>query len=113
GDAHSIEVWRHGELVGGLYGIALGRMFFGESMFSHVTDASKIALVWLARQLAAWDFPLLDGQVGSGHLYRMGARDMARAEFLDIITALQQPPSPPAPWGFTLEVPAAPVHLPA
>src|SRR5699024_6857817 len=62
GDAHSIEVWRRGQPIGGLYGIALGRMFFGESMFSHVADASKIALVWLARQLASWGFPLIDGQ---------------------------------------------------
>src|SRR5699024_10410682 len=99
--------------IGGLYGIALGRMFFGESMFSHAADASKIALVWLARQLAAWQFPLLDGQVGSGHLYRMGARDMPRDEFLRSISALQQQPGPTAPWRFTLDVPADTKHLPA
>lgn len=112
GDAHSIEVWRHGKLIGGLYGIALGRMFFGESMFSQATNGSKIALVWLARQLAAWGFPLIDGQVGSGHLYRMGARDMSRQHFLDTIATLQREPAPRAPWHFTLNVPAAAHHLP-
>src|SRR5699024_5374778 len=105
-------VWRRGQLIGGLYGIALGRMFFGESMFSHAADASKIALVWLARQLADWGFPLIDGQVGSGHLYRMGARDMPRSHFLNRITALQQAAAPVTPWRFTLAVPADARHLP-
>jgi len=112
GHAHSIEVWRHGCLVGGLYGVAIGRMFFGESMFSRVSDASKIALVWLARQLAAWDFPLLDGQVGSGHLYRMGAYDMPRSSFLQHVEKLQHQSAPAAPWRFSIEVPAAAKHLP-
>lgn len=83
GDAHSIEVWRDRRLIGGVYGVVSGPVFFGESMFSRERDASKIALVWLGRQLAAWGFRLLDGQVGSGHLYRMGAFDMPRAEFLE------------------------------
>lgn len=82
GDAHSIEVWRDNQLAGGIYGVTSGPVFFGESMFSRVRDASKIALVWLGRHLAAWGFRLLDGQVGSGHLYRMGAFDMPRTEFL-------------------------------
>lgn len=112
GDAHSVEVWHRGRLAGGLYGIALGRIFFGESMFSHRTNASKIALVWLARQLAAWDFPLIDGQVGSGHLYRMGARDMPRSHFLHRVQKLQREPAPAAPWRFDLDVPCDPAHLP-
>lgn len=112
GAAHSIEVWRHGQLVGGLYGIALGRMFFGESMFSHTTDASKIALVWLARQLAAWGFPLIDGQVGSGHLYRMGAHDIPRTQFVRTITVLQRQPAPALPWRLSVMAPADPIHLP-
>lgn len=112
GDAHSVEVWRGGELIGGLYGIAMGRMFFGESMFSRQTNASKIALIWLARQLASWGFPWIDGQVGSGHLYRMGAHDVPRQHFLDTIATLQQEPAPPAPWHFTLAVPSAATHLP-
>lgn len=113
GDAHSIEVWHHGELIGGLYGIALGHMFFGESMFSRQTDASKIALVWLARQLADWGYPMIDGQVGSGHLYRMGARDLPRSDFLTIIDNLQKGMEPPVPWRFTIDVPASASHLPA
>ena len=112
GDAHSVEVWRRGVLIGGLYGIAVGRMFFGESMFSHGRDASKIALVWLARQLHAWGFPLIDGQVGSPHLYQMGAIDLPRSKFLKIIRNEQHKDGPPSPWQFTLGVPAKAEHLP-
>lgn len=111
GHAHSIEVWRHGALIGGLYGVARGRVFFGESMFSVATDASKLALVWLARQLHDWGYWLLDGQVGSPHLYRMGAIDISRARFLDAIRA-RAPELPVAsPWRFTIDAPAAPRHL--
>ena len=105
GHAHSIEVWRDGRLIGGLYGIALGRLFFGESMFSHARDASKIALVWLGRQLRAWGFPLIDGQVGSAHLYRMGAIDLPRHQFLKIIRAERGQTAPPSPWRFSIDVP--------
>ncbi|MES1946390.1 leucyl/phenylalanyl-tRNA--protein transferase [Salinisphaera sp. C84B14] len=111
GNAHSIEVWRDGMLIGGLYGVAIGRMFFGESMFSRERDASKIALVWLARQLHAWGFPLLDGQVGSGHLYRMGAIDLPRSKFLKIVRQSIDKPAPQAPWRFDIEVPASPQHI--
>ena len=81
GAAHSVEVWLDGELAGGLYGLALGRVFFGESMFSSHTDASKIALVALCRQLQQWDFTLLDCQVSNPHLASMGAVDISRGEF--------------------------------
>jgi leucyl/phenylalanyl-tRNA--protein transferase len=81
GAAHSVEVWLHGALAGGIYGLALGRLFFGESMFSWHTDASKIALVALCRQLQRWDFSLLDCQVRNPHLENMGAVDISRAEF--------------------------------
>lgn len=111
GNAHSIEVWRDGALIGGLYGVAIGRMFFGESMFSRERDASKIALVWLARQLHAWGFPLLDGQVGSGHLYRMGAIDLPRSKFLKIVRQSIDKPAPQGPWRFDIEVPASPQHI--
>ncbi|WP_353220954.1 leucyl/phenylalanyl-tRNA--protein transferase [Salinisphaera sp. S4-8] len=111
GNAHSIEVWREGALIGGLYGVALGRMFFGESMFSRESDASKIALVWLARQLHAWGFPLLDGQVGSEHLYRMGAIDLPRSKFLKRVRHAIEKPGPRGPWQFDIEVPAEPHHL--
>ncbi len=87
GLAHSVEVWRDGELVGGLYGVSLGRMFFGESMFSRVADASKIALVRLARQLAAWEFTLIDCQIMNEHLRSLGARAMPRRQFLSLIAA--------------------------
>lgn len=81
GHAHSIECWQHDTLVGGLYGIALGRVFYGESMFSRVTDASKVALVHLARLLAARNFALIDCQMSTAHLQSMGAREISRADF--------------------------------
>lgn len=85
GTAHSFEAWNsRAELVGGLYGIALGKCFFGESMFSLETDASKVLMVAIANQLDAWGYQLMDCQVESGHLLRMGARSIARSEFLSI-----------------------------
>jgi len=83
GYAHSVEVWRHGQLAGGLYGVAIGRFFFGESMFHRATDASKIGLVMLCRHLAERDFELLDCQVPNPHLLRMGAKLLPRSEFLE------------------------------
>ena len=82
GIAHSVETWIDGELAGGLYGIALGRIFFGESMFSRATDASKIALVHLVRQLERWRFGLIDCQVATTHLASLGAREIPRAAFV-------------------------------
>ena len=82
GIAHSAEVRRGGRLVGGLYGVALGGVFFGESMFSRVSDASKVALALLIEQLLRWDFRLLDCQVSSPHLLSLGAEEIARDEFL-------------------------------
>ena len=81
GVAHSLEVWLGDELAGGIYGLALGRVFFGESMFSRVNDASKVALVALCRQLVQWKFTLLDCQISNPHLLSMGAEDVSRAEF--------------------------------
>ncbi len=81
GLAHSIETWIDGELAGGLYGVALGRMFYGESMFTRASDASKIALVHLARQLERWQFGMIDCQVHTGHLAFLGARAVPRADF--------------------------------
>jgi leucyl/phenylalanyl-tRNA--protein transferase len=85
GLAHSVEVWQDGQLVGGLYGVAIGRAFFGESMFSRVSDASKVALVHLCRQLAEWEFGLIDCQMRTDHLIRMGAVEMPRAEFIALL----------------------------
>ncbi|MDD5058513.1 MAG: leucyl/phenylalanyl-tRNA--protein transferase [Sideroxydans sp.] len=82
GFAHSVETWLDGELVGGLYGMALGRMFYGESMFSRRTDASKIALAHLAAQLKRWDFGMIDCQMHTPHLASLGAREIPRSEFI-------------------------------
>lgn len=82
GWAHSLEVWRDDALVGGIYGVSIGAAFFGESMFSRMTDGSKIAIVWLAAQLDRWGVPFIDCQVRSEHLVRMGAIEVPRREFL-------------------------------
>ncbi len=79
GYAHSVEVWSGRALAGGLYGVALGRMFYGESMFSRETDASKVALVVLVRQLGRWGFEMIDCQMSTPHLASLGAREMPRA----------------------------------
>ena len=81
GHAHSVETWIDGRLAGGLYGIALGRMFFGESMFTRVPDASKIAFVHLVRQLEQWGFGLIDCQMRTDHLASFGAREIPRTDF--------------------------------
>lgn len=81
GIAHSVETRRDGVLVGGLYGIALGHIFFGESMFSNDTDASKVALVYLVGQLKAWNYQLIDCQIQSRHMDSLGARNIPRSEF--------------------------------
>ncbi len=99
GHAHSIELYQGNRLVGGLYGVCLGRMFFGESMFSRVPDASKIVLIQLARQLQRWEFSLIDCQVSSPHVLRMGARELPRHGFLQHLhSALQQPAPSVGPW---------------
>jgi leucyl/phenylalanyl-tRNA--protein transferase len=85
GYAHSIEVYEDNKLVGGLYGVALGKIFYGESMFSHKSNASKVAMAALVDQLQRWDFALMDCQVASPHLMRMGATTIPRQQFLDIL----------------------------
>ena len=85
GYAHSVECWHEGRLVGGLYGIAIGGIFFGESMFSRMSDASKVALVCLARQLQDWGFRLIDCQVYSRHLQSLGAMAMPRNKFAALL----------------------------
>ena len=81
GYAHSIETWIDGELAGGLYGVSIGRAFFGESMFTRVDNASKIALTVLARQLDAWNYGVIDCQMRTDHLAMFGAREIPRVEF--------------------------------
>ena len=93
GWAHSVEVWLEGELAGGIYGVAIGRAFFGESMFSRVTNASKVAVLALCRQLIAHDFAVLDCQVASPHLMSLGATRMPRMEFASLLEAVCTPRS--------------------
>lgn len=104
GHAHSFETWRKGELVGGLYGVALGHMFFGESMFSRATDASKVALVGLVEELRRRGFPLIDCQVRTPLLASLGAREIPRRAFLREIAALVHYDEIPGKW--TRHVPA-------
>ena len=85
GYAHSVETWQDNELVGGLYGVSIGACFFGESMFSRVSDASKVATAALVRQVTRWDFPFIDCQLHNPHLERLGAREVPRAEFLHLL----------------------------
>jgi leucyl/phenylalanyl-tRNA---protein transferase len=100
GYAHSIETWRGDRLVGGLYGLAPGRAFFGESMFARATDASKLALVHLARQLERWQFGLIDCQMRTTHLASLGAREISRAAFSRQLEQLVHYPQPPGSWTF-------------
>lgn len=98
GLAHSVETWMEGKLVGGLYGISLGRMFYGESMFSLATDASKIAFVHLVRQLERLGFGMIDCQMKTAHLASLGAREIPRAEFSQRLANLVTLPGQTAHW---------------
>jgi leucyl/phenylalanyl-tRNA--protein transferase len=98
GYAHSFETWRGEELVGGLYGVAIGRMFYGESMFSRATDASKVALVHLVREVKARAFPLIDCQVHTPLLESLGAREIPRADFLRALKSLVNYAESPKMW---------------
>lgn len=100
GYAHSVEIWKDGALVGGLYGVAIGRMFYGESMFSRIPDASKIALVHLCRQLQRWEFGMIDCQMETAHLARMGARPISRRAFCTKLAVLIDLAGPASPWCF-------------
>jgi len=91
GIAHSVEIWTGDKLAGGLYGLVLGSVFFGESMFSGKTDASKIALVALCRQLQQWKFGLMDCQVSNQHLLSMGAEEIPRVEFRQHLNGVDAP----------------------
>lgn len=96
GQAHSVEAWLADELVGGLYGVAVGALFCGESMFAHAPDASKIAFVTLVRQLAGWGFELIDCQVHTEHLERFGAEEWPRRRYLDALARLRDRPAGPS-----------------
>lgn len=100
GIAHSCEAWLDGELVGGLYGVAVGNLYSGESMFTDVPDASKVAFVHLVRQLQRWQFPIVDCQVHTEHLETFGAVEIPRHHYLTQVHHLQARPGRPGPWRF-------------
>ncbi len=102
GFAHSVETWYEGQLVGGLYGVSIGTMFFGESMFAQRTDASKIALTALINHLRQHQVGMVDCQQNTAHLASLGAREIPRAEFAQHLTRVID--SPPIPWGFDKSV---------
>ncbi|MBC8073132.1 MAG: leucyl/phenylalanyl-tRNA--protein transferase [Deltaproteobacteria bacterium] len=100
GVTHSVEAWHGDRLVGGLYGVAIGRAYFGESMFADAPEASKIAFVLLVEQLQRWGFALVDCQVHTEHLERFGAEMMELDEFLARVRDAVAAPDAPAPWRF-------------
>lgn len=101
GYAHSVEVWKDGELAGGLYGVSLGGVFFGESMFSHVSNASKVALASLCQQLVAWQFEFIDCQFSTDHLASLGAKSISRKDFLARLQSALRLPSRIGLWQYT------------
>ncbi len=105
GIAHSIETWADDRLVGGLYGIALGQVFFGESMFSRKTDASKLAFVHLVHQLKPWGFRMIDCQVKTEHLVSLGAREIPRSDFSNKLKEWTACPGKTGKWHFDHEFP--------
>ncbi len=94
GMAHSVEVWENDALIGGLYGVSIGRMFFGESMFARRTDASKTALAALVQTLRRLEFRVIDCQQNTGHLASLGAHEISRENFLEEVSALIRLPAP-------------------
>ena len=100
GLAHSVESWREGKLVGGLYGVAMGNAFFGESMFSRETDASKVAFVHLVRQLERWGYAFIDCQISSAHLFSLGAEEIRRHDFMARLEQALKQPDRPGRWRF-------------
>jgi len=113
GVAHSVEVWQDGVLAGGFYGVTIGRVFFGESMFTRISDASKVALVHLCGRLAAWGFRLIDCQVLTAHLIRMGTEQIPRADFIRLLERWCSSPDRPGSWDDgRISLPLAPANKP-
>ena len=100
GFAHSVEAWREDKLVGGLYGVSLGRCFFGESMFTYISNASKVAFVALVKHLQALNFYLIDCQVTTPHLLKFGAREIPRARYLNELDKSLKPSTIKGQWSF-------------
>ena len=101
GLAHSVEAWQDNQLAGGLYGVSLGGCFFGESMFTRISNASKVAFVALVEHLQALKFDLIDCQITTAHLIRFGAREISRARFLDELKKALQSPTLKGKWSFS------------
>lgn len=112
GHAHSVECWKDGALAGGIYGVRLGRAFFGESMFSRRTDASKVALAWLVARLKAGNFVLLDCQFMTSHLASLGATAVSRRRYAELLSAALGSGSAAGGAGFTEFAGADPASLP-
>ncbi len=108
GFAHSVESWYEGNLVGGLYGIALGNVFFGESMFSRVSDASKVAFAHLVGQLQRWGYELIDCQVRTNHLQSLGAVEIPRQQYRALLDCLCEAPGYTGEWRFDTAESVAP-----
>jgi leucyl/phenylalanyl-tRNA--protein transferase len=104
GFAHSVEAWRDDILAGGLYGVSLGKFFFGESMFTRITNASKVALVALVEYLQARNFALIDCQIATEHLISFGAREISRARYLKELAGALKNPSLHDKWTFSSQV---------
>jgi len=102
GYAHSVECWYDQQLVGGLYGLSIGHAFFGESMFTRKTDASKVAIAHLVQQLKQWQFDFIDAQVSSEHITSLGAKDISRRQFLSELQQTLKLPSRIGRWQFDL-----------
>jgi leucyl/phenylalanyl-tRNA--protein transferase len=98
GYAHSVETWFDGKLVGGLYGVSLGKAFFGESMFHRHTDASKVALAKLVEKLKSWGFRFIDSQMTTEHMLRLGAKELSRRVFLKQLQAALRHPTKRGKW---------------
>jgi leucyl/phenylalanyl-tRNA--protein transferase len=105
GHAHSVEAWSDGELSGGLYGVSMGSAFFGESMFTKVSNASKVAFVLLVNQLIKWNFTLIDCQVTTHHLKNLGAREIPRSDFLARLALALDAPSRQGIWKLDVTAP--------
>jgi leucyl/phenylalanyl-tRNA--protein transferase len=101
GFAHSVEAWKDDRLAGGLYGVSLGKCFFGESMFTRVTNASKVAFVALANHLQSLCFALIDCQITTAHLIRFGAREISRARYLEELQSALDAPTLQGRWTLT------------
>lgn len=104
GHAHSVECWHDNQLVGGVYGISRGRVFFGESMFSRMTDASKVGFVYLVRHLQYAGYELIDCQVSSSHLSSLGAEDIERNGFTQLLDQFCDQPALHSPWQLQPEI---------